>query len=75
MEYLELPRTLAIGEFIAYVHEQMSVTEHLSVRYTFSGAAFFTRMKDLGLYSADSTEIRTRVERTGLSGIFNQTLV
>jgi hypothetical protein len=75
MQYLELPRTLAIGEFIAYVHEQMNATEHLSVRYTFSGAAFFTRMKELDLYSADPAEIQARVDRTGLSGIFNQTLV
>ena len=75
MEYLTLPRSLAIGEFISFVHDQMNVKQHLDVRYTFSGAAFFNRMKELNLYSADPSVIHQRVAAAGLSGIFSQSLI
>lgn len=75
MLYLELPRTLAIGEFIAFVHEQMSEKQHLDVRYTFAGADFFKRMQELNLYSTDPSVIQKRVAEAGLSDIFSQRLV
>lgn len=75
MQYLELPRTLACGDFIAFVHDQMGAKDGLKVRYTFSGALYFERMKTLGLYSTDREDIKQRTEQAGLSDIFNQCLV
>ncbi|KYZ77475.1 FAD-dependent oxidoreductase [Anaerosporomusa subterranea] len=75
MQYLQLPRTLAIGEFIAFVHEQMNEKQHLDVRYTFAGATFFNRMQELNLYSIDPSVIKARVAEAGLSDIFSQRLV
>ncbi|MDU4962110.1 MAG: FAD-dependent oxidoreductase [Sporomusaceae bacterium] len=75
MQYLTLPRTLAIGDFIAYVHEQMNARQHLDVRYTFAGAAYFQHMREQDLYSVDPGLIGRRVEASGLSGIFSQRLV
>jgi folate-dependent tRNA-U54 methylase TrmFO/GidA len=75
MQYLKLPRSLAIGEFIAFVHEQMNEKQHLDVRYTFAGAVFFKRMQELQLYSADPIVIKARVAEAGLNDIFSQSLV
>lgn len=67
---LVLPRTLAIGDAIAYVKEEMETEEGLTRKYTFSGAEYFRRMQALGLYTADTAEIRKRVEAAGLTGVF-----
>ena len=67
---LELPPSLAVGDAIAYVREQMQTEEGLTKKYTFSGSVYFERMKDLGLYTIDVEAIQRRVERTGLSGVF-----
>jgi hypothetical protein len=75
MQYLELPRTLATGDFIAFVHEQMFNPNGLKIRYTFSGSVYFDRMKTLGLYSASRDEIQRRVEQSNLNDIYNQCLV
>lgn len=75
MQYLKLPRELAVGEFIAFVHEEMGSRQHLTVRYTFSGAAYFERMKLFNLYSIDAPAIKARVAKTGLSDVFKQRLV
>lgn len=75
MQYLELPRTLTTGDFIAYVHEQMTTQEGMRLRYTFSGSVYFERMKALSLYSANRAEIHQRVNNEGLSDVFNRCLV
>lgn len=75
MQYLELPRTLTAGDFIAFVHEQMTAPNGLRVRYTFSGSFYFDRMQELGLYSVNRDEIKQRVNQAGLSDVFNQCLV
>jgi len=71
---LQLPRSLAVGEAIAYVREQMQTEAGLMKKYTFSGSVFFERMKELGLYTTDVGVITRRVEATGLSGIFARPL-
>jgi len=71
---LRLPRSLAVGEAIAYVREQMQTEAGLMKKYTFSGSVFFERMKELGLYTTDVGVITRRVEATGLSGIFARPL-
>ncbi|MBM7866833.1 FAD-dependent oxidoreductase [Heliobacterium gestii] len=66
---LELPRSLAVGDAIAHVNEQMQTEEGLTKKYTFSGSVYFQRMKEQGLYSTDVNAIRQRVEGAGLTGV------
>ena len=75
MQYLELPRTLASGDFIAFSHEQMHTEAGLRIRYSFSGSIYFERMKALSLYSTNRTEINERVRHAGLNDIYNECLV
>lgn len=75
MQYLELPRSLAVGDFIAFIHEQMALEKGMRVRYTFSGAVYFQRMKELSLYSTSRTEINARVAKAKLTDIYNKCLV
>lgn len=72
---LELPRSLAIGEAIAWVKEQMETEEGMKKKYTFSGSVLFQRMQELGLYSTDKAAIVQRVADAGLSGVFAQKLI
>lgn len=69
-ELLTLPDELAIGDAIAYVGAQMKTEEGLRYKYTFSGSVYFDRMKEKGLYTTNIDEIRDRVEKMGLTGIF-----
>jgi hypothetical protein len=75
MPYLELPRTLASGDIIAFVHEQMTTKDGLKLRYTFSGSVYFERMKAMSFYSTDRDEISSRVVKAGLGDIYSQCLV
>lgn len=70
-ELLELPQTLAVGDIIAFANESLATEDGLRTRYTFAGAEYFLRMKELGLYSVDSAEIEKRVDLAGLKGIYN----
>ena len=66
----DLPDTLAIGDAISYVNEMMKTEEGCSKKYTFSGSVYFERMKELGLYSTDVSDIKERVSKAGLTDIF-----
>jgi len=68
-EMLVLPASLACGDAIRYVRERMLTDDGMRVKYTFSGSVYFTRMKELGLYSADAAQIHARVEAAGLTGV------
>jgi len=70
-----LPRSTAIGDYIAYVRERMDTKEGLKSRYTFSGGLYFDRMKVIGLYSVDVKEIKDRVAKAGDTAIFDMRLV
>jgi len=74
-ELLELPDSLAVGDFINSTIEKMKTPEGRMYKYTFSGSVYFERMKEKKLYSIDDKEIAERVERTGLVDIFNKKLV
>jgi hypothetical protein len=67
---LELPRTTAIGDIIAYVNEQMRTDSGLCNRYTFAGALYFERMKKLNLYTTNLDVIKDRVYKEGLIDVF-----
>ena len=65
-----LPESLAIGDAIAYVRQQMKTEEGLGLKYTFSGSVYFERMKARNLYSTDPRLIRQRVHKAGLIDLF-----
>ncbi|MPM42923.1 hypothetical protein SDC9_89595 [bioreactor metagenome] len=75
MPLLILPRLLAIGDIIAFANEKVMTREGRRNRYTFAGAEYFQTMKDLGLYTLDTEEIKNRVKRLNLDNIFNQKLI
>ena len=67
---LELPASLAVGDAIAHVRTRMQSEEGMREKYTFSGAGYFRRMKELGLYTTDNSAIAARVAASGLAGVF-----
>ncbi|MBU3130716.1 FAD-dependent oxidoreductase [Clostridium sp. FP2] len=75
MPLLILPRLLAVGDIIAYVNEKMKSEEGRRNRYTFSGAEYFKRMQEIGLYTLDIDTISEKVENLNLTNIFNEKLI
>jgi hypothetical protein len=67
---LILPDTLAIGDAIRHVRLQMGTEDGLGLKYTFSGSVFFERMKARNLYTTDTSQIKDRVGKAGLFGVF-----
>jgi len=72
---LELPQTLATGDLIAFIGEQLATPEGLAFKYTLSGSLYFQRMKERALYATDIEVIEKRVEEAGLTGIYRQKIV
>ncbi|MEK6264408.1 MAG: FAD-dependent oxidoreductase [Clostridium sp.] len=72
---LILPRTLAVGDMIAYANEKIKTKEGRINRYTFSGAEYFKRMQELGLYILDIDKIKEKVEGLNLTSIFNEKFI
>ena len=70
-DLLELPRDLATGDIIAYANDKIA-EDNLYERPTFSGAEYFERMKDIGLYTINKDEVRERVRRLNLTNIFKE---
>ncbi len=60
---LELPRILAVGDLIAFENEQVQ-DGNLKSRFSFSGGAYFQRMKSLGLYTTDQDLIGKKVQQS-----------
>ncbi|QUH27078.1 FAD-dependent oxidoreductase [Serpentinicella alkaliphila] len=71
---IQLPTELAIGDAIAYVKEAMNTQDGMSKKYTFSGSAYFDRMRELGLYMTNVLDIHSKVESLGFKNIFNQNI-
>ncbi|GMV45742.1 MAG: hypothetical protein AMXMBFR66_11400 [Pseudomonadota bacterium] len=67
---LVLPDSLAIGDAITHVREQMQTEKGLGLKFTFSGSVYFERMKQRGSYTTDVAEIRRRVAAAGLTDVF-----
>ena len=68
-DLLELPESLAVGDAIAHVRRRMQTETGMCEKYTFSGAGYFRRMQERGLYTTDDDAIRARVAATGLAGV------
>ena len=69
---LELPKELALGDLISYANAMIEDENGLRDRYTFSGGNYFNRMVKKGLYSTDSHQIKNRVDKVGLLGIYDK---
>jgi len=72
---LEIPDSLAIGDAISHVNEQMKTAEGITKKYTFSGSVYFERMKEKGLYTTNVDEIKAKVEKAGLTGVYDQKVI
>lgn len=75
MPLLILPKTLAVGDIIAYANEMVKTKKGRRDRYTFAGANYFKRMLELGLYTTDMEEIMNRIEKVNLKDIMSQKLL
>ncbi len=71
-ELKAVPTSLSIGDAITHVREMMETDEGMAQKFTFSGASYFKRMKELGLYIMDIPTIKQRVEDAGMTGYFAQ---
>jgi hypothetical protein len=67
---LVLPRSLVIGESIAWVREQMATPAGAGKKYTYSGSVLFEHMKELNMYTTDIEAIGQRVADCGMTDIF-----
>lgn len=72
---LILPASIAIGDIIAYANEKAATREGRKNRYTFAGAEYFKRMKELNLYTTNKEDIKDRIKKINLENVFNQKLV
>ena len=75
MPLLILPRSLAVGDIIAYANEKINSKEGRTNRYTFAGSEYFKRMQEIGLYTLDIDKIKGKVEKLNLTDIFNEKLI
>lgn len=74
-EMMEISSALAIGDAITHVNEQMKTERGITLKYTFSGSVYFERMKEKGLYTTALDEIKGRVEKLGLTGIYDKKVI
>lgn len=71
MPLLTLPQETVIGDIISYANYKLMTKEGRRNRYTFAGAEYFKRMKEIGLYSINGEEIKDKVSSLKLANIFN----
>lgn len=74
MPLLQLPRSIASGDIIAYANERIATDDGLKERFTFAGAGYFKRMQDLNLYIMDKDVLKNKIERLNLLNIYNERL-
>lgn len=75
INYLQLPSTLVIGDFISYSNEEMHNKGGAKMRFTFAGSTYFNRMKELGFYTIDKEKIEKRVKDEDLLNVYNKKLI
>jgi len=69
-ELLIFPRSLAIGEGIAYINERLQKPGGLEKKYTYSGSVLLDHIRECGLYTIDDDEIINRVKACGMKDFF-----
>ena len=72
LDLITLPDTLATGLIISHSHKQFIDKKEYKDRFTFAGGVFFEMMKERNLYTTDTAEIHSRVEKAGLSNVYGQ---
>lgn len=72
---LILPRSIVLGDIIAYANEKTESRDGRKIRYTFAGSVYFDRMKELKLYTIDKDEIVKRVTQLNLDNVFKTKLL
>ncbi|SKA82891.1 hypothetical protein SAMN05443428_1052 [Caloramator quimbayensis] len=70
-----LPTSLCVGDIISFENSMKENIEGLKKRYTFAGASYFERMKELNLYTTDDNIVEKRVKNLFLDGIFKERLL
>lgn len=74
MPLLILPSSIAIGDLITYANEKARTRDGRKDRYTFAGSVYFKRMQELGLYSTNVDEIKSKIQKINLTNVFSQKL-
>jgi hypothetical protein len=74
LDLIEIPRSLACGDAVSYVREEMETGEGLTKKYTFSGSVYFERMKSRNLYHTDNEKISRKVAQADMTGFFARQL-
>lgn len=69
-EILQIPTSLAIGDAIEHVREQMTEEGERGLKFTFSGSVYFERMQKRELYTVDKDVIAERARAAGMDQIF-----
>ena len=68
---LTLPETLAVGDIIAAANTSIKERHDTLERFTFSGGNYFKRMQEKNLYTTDLATVAERVDKAGLTGVYN----
>lgn len=68
---LTLPETLAVGDIIAAANTSIKERHDTLERFTFSGGNYFKRMQEKDLYTTDPATVAERVDKAGLTGVYN----
>ncbi|MGL5151292.1 MAG: FAD-dependent oxidoreductase, partial [Clostridium sp.] len=74
MPLLILPSSVAIGDIIDFANDMGKTREGRRERYTFAGSIYLKRMKDSNLYCEDALEIKKKIGKLNLDGVFAQKL-
>jgi len=69
---IELPRSTAIGDLIAYIGERMATSADLRVPVSMAHGVYYARMKELGFDSIDPAVIHQRIDALGITNILSQ---
>lgn len=68
---LTLPETLAVGDIISAANASIKERHDTLERFTFSGGNYFKRMQEKNLYTTDLAMVAGRVDKAGLTGVYN----
>lgn len=68
---LTLPETLAVGDIISAANASIKERHDTLERFTFSGGNYFKRMQEKNLYTTDLATVAERVDKAGLTGVYN----
>ncbi len=75
-KFLVLPRSLAIGDWVAFSGERYCSGEgQRKASYVMSRGEYWERMQQTGLYTDSVEQIERRVSEAGLSGVLSQRIV